>query len=101
MSVTLKDARRADLKETPLPPRAYHTGQSLLDRSKHLNRPVLTLAPQSVFWMVWRSNSSRVRKRHDTEHSAFVEATRLKSLYPNDEFIVLKSVRRFGRLSRS
>jgi hypothetical protein len=49
--------------------------------------------------MVWRSTSSRVRRRHPTEELAMAEARRLKLLHPADEFIVLKSVRCFGRKS--
>jgi hypothetical protein len=62
-----------------------------------IDRPLLKLAPQSVFWMVWRSDSQRIRKRHPTEESALEEAKRLRGLFPTREFYVLKSVRKFGR----
>lgn len=63
-------------------------------------RPTLRL-PDSVFWLVWYTNSNRIRRRHPTREAAELEAERLAAAYPDRTFYVLHSGRRFGKPERA
>ena len=41
------------------------------------------------FWLVWNSNSSYARKRHQFKENAMAEADRLSKLRPGHKFYVL------------
>lgn len=65
-------------------------------QSKHTqNRPVLKLKPRTrippargatVFWINWRSDGYRPKKRHATLESALAEKERLRALIPDANF---------------
>ena len=63
-------------------------------------RPTLAL-PAHVFWMVWHTNSNRIRRRHPTREAAEAEAQRLAILFPDRTFYVLQAGKRFGRPERA
>ncbi len=74
--------------------------QSESPRQQSASRPTLHLSP-AVFWMVWYTNSNRIRRRHPTRESAELEAERLAAAYPDRTFYVLHSGKRFGKPERA
>jgi hypothetical protein len=45
----------------------------------------------NAFWLVWNPQGQMPRKRHDTEHSAHMEARRLATLHRGQVFYVLQA----------
>lgn len=50
---------------------------------------------QNKFWLVWCEAGNAPKKRHNTEESAYKEAHKLASMYPQHEYVVLPAVRSF------
>ena len=64
-------------------------------------RPVLKLKAPRITYCVWRKDTSRVSRSHETPEAAHAEAERLAELYPGKRFLVMQSVRTVRRLSVS
>jgi len=63
-------------------------------------RPLLRLkSPPKATFCVWRTDSSRVKRSHETYESALAEAERLAEANPGKRFIVLRSVRAVRKLA--
>lgn len=62
-----------------------------------LIRPTLKLKPPIVKWCVWRTDTSRVKRSHDTYQAAWKEAQRLAEANPGKTFIVMQSVKAVRR----
>lgn len=61
-------------------------------------RPILKLPAPRITYCVWRTDTSRVKRSHDTYDEALAEATRLADANPGKRFIVMQSVRSVRRL---
>jgi hypothetical protein len=58
-----------------------------------LERGTLSLKKPYVIWCVWRTDSSRVKRSHETYEAAWAEAERLAAANPGKRFVVMQSVR--------
>lgn len=48
---------------------------------------------RKTFWMVWNPAGNSPSFRHETEHGAVFEATRLARMSPGQSFFVLEAVK--------
>jgi len=64
-------------------------------------RPVLKLKAPRITYCVWRRDTSRVSRSHETLDAAMAEAERLSLLNPGKRFTVMQSVRTVRKLAQA